>query len=329
MATYSSSGVDISKVKGIHGAINDAIFSSLPNYVLPIKGHYAGLFKSGNQTLAIHCDGVGSKLLTADAVGKFDTVGIDCVAMNVNDIICLGARPLVLVDYLALAKEDAWLVSEVLKGLQEGAKQAGCAIVGGETAILPDMITGGKRPFDLAATCVGVVEGEPITGAAMKPGDILIGLESSGIHSNGYTLARQLLSAKNWGKQMLAPTRIYVKPVLEMIAACEIHGIAHITGGAFSKLSRIGGYGHVGFVLDNMPKMEGVMAELEKKVASDYEMHRTFNCGIGMCIACPSSEEGKVIGIAKKHGIAAQRIGVVTPGSDVVLKKGKILLSLL
>ena len=146
------------------------------------------MFKSGGQILAIHCDGVGSKLLVADDVGKFDTVGIDAVAMNVNDIICLGARPLVLVDYLALAQEDAELVSEVMKGLQEGAKQASCAIVGGETAILPDMIKGGKKPFDLAATCVGVVEGEPLTGVKMKPGDVLIGLESSGIHSNGCLL---------------------------------------------------------------------------------------------------------------------------------------------
>ncbi|MFA6328286.1 MAG: phosphoribosylformylglycinamidine cyclo-ligase [Candidatus Micrarchaeia archaeon] len=329
MATYSSSGVDIRKVKGIHGAINDAIFSSLPDYVLPIKGHYAGLFKSGNQVLAIHCDGVGSKVLVADEMGRFDTVGIDAVAMNVNDIICLGARPLVLVDYLALAEEDAELVSQVLKGLQEGAKQAGCAIIGGETAILPDMIKGGKRPFDLAATCVGVVEGEPLTGAKMKPGDILIGLESSGIHSNGYTLARKVLDAKKWGKQMLAPTKIYVKPIMEMLAGCDIHGLAHITGGAYSKLSRIGSYGHVGFLLDNMPEMGGVMAELSKKLGSDYEMYRTFNCGVGMVVACPASQESAVIGIAKKHGIAAQRIGVVTPGSDVVLKKGGNSISLL
>jgi len=329
MATYSSSGVDIRKVKGIHGAINDAIFSSLPDFVLPIKGHYAGLFKSGSQTLAIHCDGVGTKVMVAEALGKFDTVGIDAVAMNVNDIICLGARPLVLVDYLALAKEDAELVSEILKGLQEGAKQAGCAIIGGETAILPEIIKGGERPFDLAATCVGVVEGEPLTGAKMKPGDILIGLESSGLHSSGYTLSRKVLDAKKWGKQMLAPTRIYVKPIMEMIAGCEVHGIAHITGGAFSKLSRIGSYGHVGFLLDNMPPLPPIMEALAAHLKSDYEMHRTFNCGVGMVVACPASEEGKAIAIAKKHGIAAQRIGVVTPGPDVVLKKGGQAISLL
>lgn len=328
--TYSSSGVDIKKVKGMHNAINDAIFAEAPDFVLPIKGHYAGLFRSGGQTLAMHCDGVGSKLLVADDVGKFDTVGIDCVAMNVNDIICVGARPLAIVDYLALAKEDAGLVSEVMKGLKRGAEEAGCAIVGGETAILPDMIKGGKSPFDLAATCLGVVEGsEPLTGAKMKVGDAVVGLASSGIHSNGYTLARRLLDPKKWGKEMLVPTKIYVKPVMEMLAGCELHGLAHITGGAFSKLTRIGSYAKVGFLLNNMPKMNGVMAELEKKVDSDYEMHRTFNCGIGMCIVCPQANAAKVIEIAKKHEIAAQIIGKIVEGSDVVLEKNGKKISLL
>ena len=329
MATYSSSGVDIKKVKSIHGAINDAIFSSLPDYVLPIKGHYAGLFKSGGQVLAIHCDGVGTKVMVADALGKFDTVGIDAVAMNVNDIICLGARPLVLVDYLALAHEDAELVSEILKGLQEGARQSGCAIIGGETAILPEIIKGGAKPFDLAATCVGVVEGEPITGVKMKPGDILIGLESSGLHSSGYTLSRKVLDIKKWGKEMLVPTRIYVKPIMEMIASCNVHGIAHITGGAYSKLMRIGNYAKVGFLLDNMPQLSPMMKELAAHLNSDYEMYRTFNCGVGMVVACPKDDADKVIAIAKKHGIAAQRVGKVVEGSDVTLEKDGKKISLL
>ncbi len=328
-STYASAGVDVKKVRGIHGAINDAIFSSLPPFVLPIKGHYAGLFRAGNSTLAIHCDGVGSKLLVAGELSKFDTVGIDCVAMNVNDIICLGARPLVLVDYLALAHEDEKLVSEVMRGLQQGALQAGCAIVGGETAILPDMITGGKKPFDLAATCVGIVEGEPLTGSAMLSGDVIVGLESTGIHSNGYTLARRLLDAKKWGKRMLEPTRIYVKSVLEMLSSCEIHGLAHITGGAYSKLMRIGAYAKVGFLLDNMPKTAGVMAELERKMASDYEFYRTFNAGVGMCTVCPKKDAAKVIAVSKKHGIGASVIGSIIPEEDVVLQKNGKRISLL
>ncbi len=324
MESYSSAGVDVKKVKSMHAAINEAIFSTAPGFVLPIKGHYAGLFKSGGQTLAIHCDGVGSKLLVAGSLGKFDTVGIDAVAMNVNDIICVGATPLVLVDYLALANEDHELVSEVMKGLIEGARQSGCAIVGGETAILPDMIKGGKRPLDLAATCLGVVGGEVITGEKMKDGDAIVGLESSGLHSNGYTLARRVLDGKKWGKQMLEPTRIYVKPVLEMLAHCEVHGLAHITGGGYSKLMRIGAYAKVGFLLDAMPKTTGVMAELEKQLESDYEFYRTFNAGVGMCVVVPKSEASKVIAIAERHGMGASVVGSIAKEEDVVLqKKGK------
>jgi phosphoribosylformylglycinamidine cyclo-ligase len=329
MKTYSDSGVDVKKIKSMHAAINEAIFSAAPPFVLPIKGHYAGLFKSGGQTLAIHCDGVGSKLLVADELGKFDTVGIDAVAMNVNDIVCVGAAPLVLVDYLALAKEDGELVSEVVKGLQEGARMAGCAIVGGETAILPDMIKGGRRPFDLAATCVGVVGGEVITGEKMKVGDAIVGMESSGLHSNGFTLARKVLDSKKWGEEMLEPTRIYVKPVLEMLKQGEVHGLAHITGGGYSKLMRIGAYAKVGFLLDNMPKMSGVMAELERQVGSGYEMYRTFNCGVGMCVVVPKKEADNVIAISKKHGIVAQVVGSITKEQDVVLQKNGKRISLL
>jgi len=328
-ATYSSAGVDVKKVKGIHAAINNAIFADAPSYVLPIKGHYAGLFKEGGSTLAIHTDGVGTKTLVADALGKYDTVGIDAVAMSVNDIICLGARPLVMVDSLLLAHEDAELVTDLMKGLLEGGRQSGCALIGGETAILPDTVTGGKKPFDLATTVVGVVEGEIVTGAKMKVGDVIVGLESSGIHSNGYTLARRLLEVKKWGREMLLPTRIYVKPVLQMLQCCSIHGIAHITGGAFSKLMRIGAYARVGFLLDNMPKTSGVMAELEKQMANDYEFYRTFNAGVGMCIVCPKKDAAKAISIAKKHGIGASIVGGIISEENVYLKKGGKKLSLL
>jgi phosphoribosylformylglycinamidine cyclo-ligase len=329
METYSSAGVDVKKVKGIHAAINDAIFSSMPDYVLPIKGHYAGLFRVGGQTLAIHTDGVGTKTLVADQLGKYDTVGIDCVAMSANDIICIGAKPLVFVDTILLAKEDDRLVMEIMKGLQEGARQAGCAIVGGETAIMPDMIKGGKNPFDLSGAMVGVVEGEPITGEKMKVGDVIVSLESSGIHSNGYTLARRVLDVKAWGRQMLEPTRIYVKPVLRMLSECDVHGLAHITGGAYTKLRRIGDYAEVGFLLDSMPKTTGVMAELEKKLASEYEFYRTFNAGIGMCVVCPKKDAAKVMEIASSHKIGAKVIGKIIEGNDVVLEKGGKKISLL
>ncbi|MEM4554235.1 MAG: phosphoribosylformylglycinamidine cyclo-ligase [Candidatus Anstonellaceae archaeon] len=324
---YATAGVDIKKVKSIHHLIENLIFRSTPKHVLPIKGHYAGLFKVGKITLAIHCDGVGSKVLVAQQQNKYDTIGIDCVAMNVNDIVCIGAKPLVLVDYLALAKEDPQLVYEIMKGLVRGAKEAGCALVGGETAILPEIIRGAGRPFDLAASCVGVVE-KLISGQEIAPGDVVVGLESSGLHSNGYTLARKLLD-ESWYKEMLVPTRIYVKPIMRMIRECKIHGLAHITGGAFSKLSRIGKRAKVGFLLDQMPQPKGIMAQLSQQVANDYEFYRTFNGGIGMCVVCPKQEEERVIAIAKKHSIGAQIIGKVVKKQDVILKKGGREISLL
>jgi phosphoribosylformylglycinamidine cyclo-ligase len=319
--TYASSGVDVAAVKKMQNKVNDLVFSASNEHALPVKGHYAGLFKVGNSTLTMHCDGVGSKVLVAEEMGKYDTVGIDAIAMNVNDLICIGSKPIVAVDYLALAESDEALVLEIMKGLVAGARESGVALIGGETAILPDMIKGGKKPFDLAVTCVGIMEREMITGSALKTGDAIIGLESSGIHSNGYTLARKALSVDKWGRQMLEPTRIYVKPVLEMLDACDVHGIAHITGGAFSKLMRIGAYAKKGFVLDNMPEPAPVFSALAEKVQDEREMHRTFNMGVGMCIMAPEAHENKLISIARRHRIKAQRVGTVTDRQDVVLKK--------
>jgi len=209
-----------------------------------------------------------------------------------------------------------------MKGLLKGCKEAECALVGGETAVMPDVIMGGRRPFDLSTAMVGIVEGEPLTGAKMRQGDAIVGLASSGLHSNGYTLARRLLQLEKWGRQMLAPTRIYVKAVLQMLGECRIGGLAHITGGAFSKLMRIGAYADVGFQLSNMPKTRGVMAELERKVGDDYEFYRTFNAGVGMCVVVPQGE-------AEGHGIAASVIGRVVGKRDVILKKGGRKISLL
>jgi phosphoribosylformylglycinamidine cyclo-ligase len=224
-------------------------------------------------------------------------------------------------------------VEQVMAGLVAGCKDAGVALIGGETAILPDMLKGDKTKknsrradYDLAMTVVGTLEREPITGKDMRVGDTLIGLESSGLHSNGFTLARKLLPVKEWGGEMLTPTRLYVKPVLDMLkahASC-MHGIAHITGGAFSKLGRIGAHGNVGFELDGLPKAEGIFAELEKKVGEPYELYRTFNMGIGMVLACePGSAEG-LMKTAQRHGVPARPVGRVVAKPDVVLvQKGK------
>lgn len=203
--------IDIAHVKKIQNSIWDKIkgtFAFRKGYgePLPVFGHYGGLFKCGNDTLVIHTDGVGTKVIVAQQLDKYDTIGIDAVAMSVNDILCVGAEPLVGVDYLALAEEDDELVNEIMKGLANGAEESGCAIIGGETAIIPDIIKGESKPFDLAFTIVGRVKKQTI-GDHITKGDVIVGLESSGLHSSGYTLARKALDIKKWEKKCSNPRR--------------------------------------------------------------------------------------------------------------------------
>ena len=321
-SSYASAGVDISKVKGIHKEIGGMLKGTHSSSILPIYGHYAGLVKIGNETIAMHTDGVGTKVLVAHELGKYDTVGIDCVAMNVNDIICVGAKPVAMVDYLALQREDSELVRELMNGLVLGAKEAEVSLIGGETAIMPDLIRGeeGKTGFDLAGTAIGVVKGKPITGSTMRAGDAIVGIESSGVHSNGLTLARKTLPREHWG-ELLVPTKIYVKPVMEMLTAIDIHGMAHITGGAFSKLMRIGDYAKVGFRLDNMPKPPKVFELMANNGGiEERELYRTFNMGTGLCVVCSQQEAKVVISISKKHRMKAGVIGSITKERKVIIK---------
>ncbi len=313
--SYSEAGVDLTKVKSIQNHINAAIFAGKKGALV---GHYAGLVDFAGRKLAMHTDGVGSKVLVAQDMEKYDTVGIDAIAMNVNDLVCVGALPIAGVDYIALAKEDDFLVAELLKGLIAGAQESGIDIVGGETAIMPDVIKGGARPFDLAFTVIGEVK-ELVTGDAIKPGDTIIGLESSGLHSNGFTLARKVLDVKKWGRAMLEPTRIYVKPVLEMIGSCRVNGIAHITGGAFSKLTRLSK--KHGFLLNRMPEPSPLFKALYDEVKDDREMHRTFNMGVGMCIIADRKCEERILDMAKRHKVNASIIGEITPEAGVWLEK--------
>lgn len=315
--------IDVSHVRKIQNSIWDKIkstFSFRKGYgePIPVFGHYGGLFKCGTETLVIHTDGVGTKILVAQELDRYDTVGIDAIAMSVNDIICVGGEPLVGVDYLALAKEDDELVDEIMKGLAKGAEESNCAIIGGETAIVPDIIKGGKRPFDLAFTVVGRVK-KQIVGTEITKGDVIVGLESSGIHSNGYTLARSILDIKEWGEEMLKPTRIYTSPVLEMIDVCDIHGIAHITGGSFSKIPRLNK--DVGYSIE-IPKPEGVFKELSKQVEFK-DVCSTFNMGIGMVLVLPEDRAETVINIAKKHDLNASIVGKVTEEKGVWVSQGK------
>jgi len=329
---YARAGVDVKKVKGIHSSIEKLISQTHTKNIVPVFGHYAGLVNFGNKILAMHTDGVGSKVLVAQFLKKYDTVGIDCVAMNVNDLICVGATPIALVDYIALRKEDEYLVNELMRGLVKGAQEANVAIIGGETAILPDIIKEGldysglpTNGFDLAATCIGVVNKDKIiTGKEIKINDVVIGLESSGLHSNGYTLARKVLSLNKWGDELLIPTRIYVKPVLEVLKKVNVHGLAHITGGAFSKLDRLGKIAKKGFLLDNVPEPSRIFNEIQTEAdVDDKEMYSVFNMGVGFCVIAGKRDANKVIEICRKHNCKASIIGRITSEERVeILKDG-------
>jgi phosphoribosylformylglycinamidine cyclo-ligase len=313
--------IDVAHVKKIQGGIWDKIKSSFGfrkgyGEPVPIYGHYGGVFQCGDQQLVIHTDGVGTKLIVAQQLGVYNTVGIDAVAMSVNDILCLGAEALVGVDYIALEKEDDELVSEIMEGLVKGAEESSCAIIGGETAIVPDIIKGNGKGFDLTFTVVGRIK-KCILGNEIVKGDVIVGLESAGIHSNGYTLARKALDINKWGKEMLVPTRIYANTVSEVIDACDVHGIAHITGGAFSKLTRLNK--NVGFKLTDMPKPKPIFDALQEKVGDRKSMYQTFNMGIGMAIILPEDRADTVLNIAKKHGVEASVIGSITEKKGVWL----------
>lgn len=210
--------------------------------------------------------------------------------MNVNDIICVGAEPIALVDYLALERAQPGLVNQIMRGLQRGAQEAGVAIVSGETAIVPDLV----RSFDLSATVVGLVRKDKIiTGDKARPSDVVLGLRSSGIHSNGLTLARKLMltprTNRRVARELLRPTRIYVKPVTRLLkSGVTVRGFAHITGGAYSKLKRIGVRANVGFNLNKLPDPPKVFKNIQAKGGiSPREMYRTFNMGIGLLVICP------------------------------------------
>ncbi|WP_209477605.1 phosphoribosylformylglycinamidine cyclo-ligase [Thermococcus stetteri] len=310
MLTYAQAGVDDEKtskaLKGIISLAKGTFEFRRGKLGEPAEdlGHYAALMDFGDFYLAMTTDGVGTKVLVAEAVGKFDTIGIDMIAMNVNDLLCVGAEPVALVDYLAVKEPDEEVFSQIAKGLYGGAKQAGIAIVGGETAVMPDLING----FDLAGTAIGVVEkGKVITGEKIRPGDAVIGISSSGIHSNGLTLARKLLIPKYGldyeyeGRELwewlLEPTRIYAKAVLDLIENVEVHGLAHITGGGLLNLKRITPYG---FSLE-MPPVEGIFRLIHENGVPLEEMFRVFNMGVGMVAVVPAEEKENALQLLNRY----------------------------
>jgi len=336
--TYKKAGVDISKIKQSQKAIGKLI-GSTHNLQKKAKmthgfGHYAGIVEiPGGKLLATHTDGVGTKVVIANMMKKYNTIGIDCVAMNVNDIICIGATPISFVDYIAANKNDVIIFKKIVEGLVTGAKKSAMPIVGGETAIMPDVIEGNGFAFDLAGMVVGLLDKKDmILGNKIKPGDVIIGANSSGIHSNGYSLARKAILTKysvkdkvkgvgTIGETLLKPTEIYVNPVLEINQKCRVNGFAHITGGAFTKLLRLK---NTGYEIDSLPKIPPIMGLIEEQGVKREEMYKTFNMGVGFCVIAPKDQTDKIKSIFKKYKISSQEIGKIVSKKGVFVNSVKI-----
>ena len=336
---YARAGVDASAAaRAIDGlvAVLGEIDPGRPRRALIGPGHYASVIVLDGETgIAICTDGVGTKLIVAEQAGRFDTVGIDCVAMNVNDIVCVGAEPLALVDYIAVEQADPDVLAAIARGLRAGAELAGIEIPGGELAQLPEMIRGHPSPhgIDLVGACIGTVPIDSVvTGADIVPGDVLIGLPSSGIHSNGFTLARSVLleqaglglqdSPQEIGRpltdELLEPTTIYVRASLALLrAGLPVHGLAHITGDGLLNLLRLSAA--TGYEIDRPLPPQPVFALIERLGGVPAaEMHRVFNMGNGFVCVTPAAHEAPALALLRRHYPAAARIGLVTDAAGTV-----------
>jgi phosphoribosylformylglycinamidine cyclo-ligase len=330
--SYRDAGVDIDAGDALVERIKPFAKRTMRPEVLAGIGGFGALVELPKRyrepVLVSGTDGVGTKLKLAFALNRHDTVGIDLVAMSVNDVLVQGAEPLFFLDYFACGKLDVAVAADVIKGIAAGCERAGCALIGGETAEMPGMYPDGE--YDLAGFCVGVVEKtRVIDGRAIAPGDVVLGLASSGAHSNGYSLIRRILErakpdlaadfhGRPLADALLAPTRIYVKPVLALLQAVPVKGIAHITGGG---------------LVENIPRVlpEGVRAALDSRAwplpplfrwlqaqgnVAEAEMHRVFNCGIGMALVVAPEDAGRATEHLRAAGETVHRIGVIERRPD-------------
>ena len=322
--SYRDAGVDIDAGDALVEAIKPFAKRTMRPEVLAGLGGFGALCsipkKYSEPILVSGTDGVGTKLRLAFMLGRHGTVGIDLVAMSVNDVLVQGAEPLFFLDYFACGKLDKGIAVQVIRGIAEGCEQAGCALIGGETAEMPGMYPEGE--YVLAGFCVGVVEKDNIiNGSSIQPGDVLLGLASSGAHSNGYSLIRRIIGedkpSSDLADTLMEPTRIYVKPALKLMAAVQVKGLAHITGGG---------------LVGNVPRMlpQGMRAVLRKKMwprpqlftwlqqngnVAEDEMHRVFNCGIGMVLAVAREHVAAALMLLKREGELAYEIGFVEAGN--------------
>ena len=335
---YAAAGVDIEAgYKGVQLMKRHVKRTMIPGVVSGIGG-FGGLFAPDTAgmeepILVSGTDGVGTKIRVAQLMGRHDTIGIDCVAMCVNDIICCGAKPLFFLDYIAIGKNDPEKVASIVSGVAEGCVQSGCALIGGETAEHPGVMN--PDDYDLAGFAVGIVDkAKMIDGSRMKAGDVILALPSSGLHSNGFSLVRKVfdiehadlnrpldgLDGKSLGEELLTPTKLYVKPVLAALRAARVYGASHITGGGF---------------YENIPRClpEGMTAKIHKSALSippifsllqekggipERDMFNTFNMGTGMVLVVDKEDAAKAVAALDGAGAAPRIIGEVVPGGGGV-----------
>ncbi|MBQ7979008.1 MAG: phosphoribosylformylglycinamidine cyclo-ligase [Candidatus Methanomethylophilaceae archaeon] len=330
--TYEKSGVSIDQKSNAIKALVDKLEYRREGLGQNVRmsGLFASLIDFGDKYITLATDGVGTKLMIAEALNKWDTVGIDCIAMNVNDTICVNAEPTSFVDYIAIDKPNEDITREIGKGLQKGAELSNMEIVGGEIAVLPEIVNG----VDLSGTCLGyVAKDRIITGETCEEGDLIIALRSSGIHSNGLTLARKIVEANNigWndnvsglsksiGEELLTPTEIYVRQVLEITSNFKVHGLVDITGGGLRNILRM--KKGLQYVISDPVKPAPIFTKLQELgEVEDKEIYQTLNMSMGFTIIAPADDAEQ---IAKKYS-NAEIVGRVQKGDGVLLEPGNIL----
>jgi phosphoribosylformylglycinamidine cyclo-ligase len=334
-SAYARAGVDTGQAgRGVAALVDvlRTIDTGRESRAVLGSGHYANVLRlAGDHGLALSTDGVGTKLIVAEQLGRYDTVGIDCIAMNVNDVICVGADPIAVLDYVAVEDADPGLLAAIGQGLKAGAEDAGVEIPGGELAVVPELIRGHPSPggIDLVGMCVGLVEiPRMVTGTAVRPGDAIIGLPASGVHSNGFTLARSAfgdlgerpaeLEGRTVGDALLEPTVIYVRAVRALLESdVEARGLAHITGDGLLNLLRL--EDEVGYRIETplpVPPIFDLIATGADTGAA--EMHEVFNMGCGFCVVVPAEQAEEAIALLDTYHPGAAAIGAVTDRAGVV-----------
>ncbi len=320
---YKEAGVDIdTEAEFIKRLVSEIKFERKDLKKAPINLGFTGLIEFGDFYIAMNTDGVGTKIIVANQMEKWDTIGIDCIAMNVNDTVTVGAEPIAFVDYLAIDSYNLKMAEELGRGLNEGAEEANITILGGETATIPEITKGA----DLSGTSIGIVRKEKlITGEKVKKGDLIFGIPSTGIHSNGLTLARRIFPDLNErvhgekiGYELLKPTRIYVREIISLLGDCTPHGMAHITGGGLLNILRVK---KMKYIIDEPLKPQWLFEEIQErgKIAQE-EMYRTFNMGMGFVIIAPEDCEGEI----KKNIPDSKVVGSVDSGTGVEVPELKI-----